>query len=360
MADNSIMADVLAASDELEGIEKPPIDTGASGAQETGSETAVTETAQQTADRARDESGRFARESKDRKTLTLPKEKPLAAAPAATPVSPVLGEPAAPIDPTKPVAEKIAPPQEWGGLAKVKWDRLPVDVQKEIAAHEATRQQATADLAPVSELLGVNREFLVNQAGSVPEAMRQMMQFARMSVDNPVQLAEHILRARGIDPRAAFAGQPQAQQQGQAPDLQSYVAQLVQQGLQPLMAQHEQQQTQQLQTTISQFAADPKRPFFNDVRVQMGQLIQAGAAKSLEDAYDQATWANPAIRSHLMQEQTEATQRQKAAEAQRATLATRASVRGSPLTGAALNGKGDPKANALDDVRAAFAELSGQ
>ena len=49
----------------------------------------------------------------------------------------------------------------------------------------------------LKELFDTNREFLVNQAGSVVEAQRQMMQFARMSVDNPVQLAEHILRAWG-------------------------------------------------------------------------------------------------------------------------------------------------------------------
>ncbi len=358
MADNSILADVQAASDELEGIAPAATETPAA---EPAAEPAPTETAEQKAERTRDESGRFARESKDRKTLTLPKEKPLAAAPAATPVSPVLGEPAAPIDPSKPAVEKIAAPSAWTGIEKIRFDRLPPEIQQGIVAREAEREKAVAEVAPIRELIDANRDFLVNQAGSVVEAQRQMMMFARMSVDNPVQLAEHILRARGLDPRAVFSGQPgQAPAPNQPQDLQALLAQLVDQRLQPILAQSEQQQTQQLQTTISQFAADPKRPFFNDVRVHMGQLIQAGAAKSLDEAYDQATWANPAIRSHLMQGQTEATQRQKAAEAQKATLATRASVRGSPLTGAALNGKGDPKANALDDVRAAFAELSGQ
>jgi hypothetical protein len=135
------------------------------------------------------------------------------------------------------------------------------------------------------------------------------------------------------------------------------VAQLVEQRLQPFQAQAEQQQNQQLESTISQFAADPKRPFFNDVRFHMGQLIQAGAAKSLEEAYEQATWANPAIRAHLLETQREATEKANAAQVQKAKLATRASVNGSPLEGAQPPG-GRAK-TARDAVLQAYEDLSG-
>jgi hypothetical protein len=193
------------------------------------------------------------------------------------------------------------------------------------------------------------------------------MQFARMSVDNPVQLAEHILRSRGMDPRQVFAGQQvppgAAPAQAQAPDIQAHVAQLVQQAVQPLLAQAEQQQSQQLQSTISQFGADPKHPFFNDVRVDMGVLIDASIKRNqpitMDQAYEQATWANPAIRAHLLEEQRESAEKAKAAEVAKARDAIRTSVTGSPLPGVGLNGKGDPKASALDDVRAAYSELSG-
>jgi hypothetical protein len=317
------------------------------------------ETDEQKAERVRDEQGRFAKaeaakESKDPKRETLKLKTPPAPDEHPGAPSPTTQAAAQPVAP-----EKIAAPQEWSGLAKVKWDKLPAAVQQEIVQREQTRMAATQEMAPLKEMFDVNREFLVNQAGSVPEAMRQMMQFARMSVDNPVALAEHILRARGIDPRQAFAGQQVAPQQAQAPDIQTYVAQLVQQAVQPFQAQAEQQQTQQLQSTIEQFASRPDRPFFNDVRVHMGQLIQAGTAKSMDEAYEQATWANPAIRAHLLEMQQEATATARAAEAQKARAATRASVGGSPIPGANLNGKGDSGATALDDVRAAYNELSG-
>ena len=287
-----------------------------------------------------------------RETLTLKTppapESPIP--PGAAQPSPVQAQPVAP--------EKIAAPQEWSGLAKVKWDKLPAAVQQEIVQRETQRMAATQDLMPVKELVDVNREFLVNQAGSVPEAMRQMMQFARMSVDNPVQLAEHILRSKGIDPRTAFSGQPQGAQPQQPQDIQSLVAQLVEQRLQPFQAQAEQQQTQQLEATINQFSADPKRPFFNDVRVHMGQLIQAGTAKSLEEAYEQATWANPTIRAHLLEEQREATEKANAAQVQKARQAQRASVTGSPLEGAQPAG-GRSKGNVRDVVAQLYDDLSG-
>ena len=274
-------------------------------------------------DRARKDDGTFAKQPKDRPTLKLKSPAPEVVSPVAPPgvaAFPVAAQPVAPA-----VPEKIAAPQEWSGLAKVKWDKLPAAVQQEIVDRESSRMTATQDLMPVKELMDANREFLVNQAGSMPEAMRQMMQFARMSVDNPVALAEHILRSKGIDPRQAFAGQPQAPGQAQAPDIQSYVAQLVQQAVEPFKADAERQQTQQLESTISQFAADPKRPFFNDVRFHMGQLIQAGAAKSLDEAYEQATWANPAIRAHLLEEQRGSKPRAaKAVQVQQAQQARRA------------------------------------
>ncbi len=349
MAD-SILDTVNAAYDELAAPETPiaPAPDAAPEAPIAG------ESAEQKAERARDEAGRFAKQptEKPRETLKL-KEKPQA------PSSPEAGSvSAAPPAPAAPLAEKIAAPQEWSGLAKVRWDKLPPAVQQEIVQHEQARMTATQDLMPVKELLDTNREFLVNQAGSMPEAMRQLMQFARMSVDNPIQLVEHILRARGIDPRAAFSGQPPGPQQTQPQDLPSLLAQLVDQRLQPFMAQAEQQQTQQLQTTISQFGADPKHPFFNDVRVHMGQLIAAGTAKSMDEAYEQATWANPAIRAHLLEEQREATQTAQAATVQKAKTAQRTSVTGSPFEGAQAAG-GRPKGNVRDVVSQLYDELAG-
>lgn len=356
MADeNDNLLDDVRAAFEQSTSDAPPI-----AAPDEPEAAPIDETPAQRTERERDESGRFkAKEGdKPRETLKLkeqPAETPAAAKPE-TPTDPTKLPPE--IDKQGKHLERIPPPAAWKGAAKVDWDRMPRNVREAIAADYAEVEQARNELAPLKELFDVNREFLVSQAGSVVEAQRQMMQFARMSVDNPVQLADHILRARGLDPRAVFSGQPQAPGQGQQPDPQTLVAQLVEQKLQPILGQFQQQQQQQLQSQIAAFAARPDRPYFNDVRAHMGQLLEAGHAKSMDEAYEMATWASPAIREALLQAQREELTKAREAEAAKARQASRASLRGSPIPGA-TNGAGNPGASVHDDVRAAMAELAG-
>lgn len=331
------------------------------------------ETPQQVADRERDEAGRFKAKTEKpedgdgRKTLTL---KPAKAAPLgrvaadgrsvsytgaddpkAVPLPPELDAQGKPMD-------RIAPPSEWKGAAKVRWDGLPRAVREEISAGWAEVSEARSEMAPLKELFDVNREFLVNQAGSVPGAMAQMMQFARMSVDNPVALAEHILRSKGLDPRAVFGGQPgQAAAQNQPQDMEALLAKLVDQRLQPYVAQTEQQQTQHIQSTIDTFASDPKHPYFNDVRSLMGVYLKEGSAKSMDEAYDMATWANPTIRATLISEQSGASGEQQQQAVQRARAAQRTNLKGSPLPNGASANNGKSNSSVLDDVRAAAEEL---
>ncbi len=368
MADDkdSVSDDVRAAFESLETDTAPaavPAEVEADPAADTGGT------------RARNPDGTFAPKEPDdepkepkRETLRL-KEKPQEAAPPTTAVAPQ--SPPSQATPAAPGTEKIAPPASWSGMEKVKWDRLPAPIQEGIARREQEREAATADLLPLKELIDVNREYLIRGAGSVAEGFRQTMAFVKMYDDNPALLIQSIAQRAGIDLRALVGGQQNAPTQQQPSDPQSLVAQLVQQQMQPIVAQlqqqqaaREQQETQQLQTTIDQFGADPKHPFFNDVRYDMGVLIDVAIKNqrpiTLEKAYEQATWANDAIRAHLIEEQRGAADAAKAAEVQKAQQARRAIVNGSPLPGAiGLNGKTDPKATALDDVRSAYDELSG-
>lgn len=345
---DDLRGDINAAMEELSG---------------TPAEASVVEQPQETetqrADRERDDAGRFKAKDIERPTLSL-KEKPEAQGlvpPKADAASPASGAPLAP-DSKQPV-ETIAPPMEWKGAGKVKWDRLPREVQTELRDTWQAMATERAEVAPVKELLDVNREFLVNQAGSLPAALTQLMQFARMSVDNPRELIQHIARTTGTDLRALVAGQPaQGAPQGQ-PDATAYIAQLVQQQLQPIVGQFEQQRTNQVMSEIEAFRADPKHPHFNDVAPRIEGLLKAGAAKDLKEAYDQAVWADPNIRQQLMSAQAEEANKARAAEVEKATKARSASLRGSPLPGASLNGAGNPNASALDDARAAYAEVEG-
>lgn len=347
---DDLRGDIAAAMEQISGnepvVEAPVV------------ETPPQETETQRADRERDEAGRFKAKDPERPTLSL-KEKPevQAASPLKADASSPSAPSPAPNDPTKP--EPIAPPLEWKGGGKVKWDRLPREVQTELRDTWQAMAAERAEVAPLKELFDVNREFLVNQAGSLPAAMTQLMQFARMSVDNPRGLIQHIARTSGIDVASLGAAAQPSTSAPQPTDIASLIEQAVQQRIQPIVGQFEQQRTQQVLSQIEAFRADPKHPYFNDVAPRIEGLLKSGAAKDLPDAYDQAIWADPTIRQQLMAAQAEEAKRTQAAEAAKAQQARSASLRGSPLPGARPNGAGNPNASALDDVRAALAELEG-
>lgn len=305
------------------------------------------------AQRARDESGRFAKADGERATIT---EKDLAEKPTA-----VAKEPAsvAPLT-EKPADDKIAPPVEWKGAGKVKWGLLPKEVQAELRDTYAGLQVQQAEIGPIKEIIDYARPMLVREAGSVGEGIRQLVAFHELSLTKPLDLIQHIARTRGIDLSAVFSGQPQqgTTQQGQ-PDIQAIIAQAVQQHLQPFQQQIEQRESQSTQQTIETFRADPAHPYFEDVRPTMAALLSSGQAKDLQDAYDKATWADPNIRSSLMQRQTEEAAANRKAEVERARKASHASLTGSPLANGTSLAASNSSASALDDTRAAARELAG-
>lgn len=309
-------------------------------------------------DRARDETGKFAK----RETLTLKAPPAQAAAAVATQDSQTVVAPPATPDPNAKPAEPVAPPVEWKGAGKLDWNRLPKEVQSELRATYDGLAAERAAVAPFKELLDSHAQLLINETGSTQEGMRQLFQLARLSVDNPVSLIHHIAQTKGIDLRALVGGQqaPAAGNQQQQPmDLRAQVAAALQQELAPIQQQFQQQQLNQTMSTIDAFRSDPKHPYFNDVADHMEKLLKAGTAKDLPEAYEQATWANPTIRAQLQQQQSEELVNKQKAEAAAALKARAASLTGSPIPGAqALNGSGS-NSSALDDVRAAMRELTG-
>lgn len=348
MADDNILEDVRAAAEALE----KPASTETTGAP-AAIEAPTLQQEQPLADsRARDEAtGRFkAKETQteQRPTLSL-KEKPEAVVETQITKAPDKPE-------EKPTTEFPAPPVEWKGAAKVQWHRLPADIRNSILEDHAALKTARDEMAPLQQALAPHAEVLKRDAGSVESGIGQLMEFYRLYLTNPLGLVHHIARTRGLD---------LGQQQGQPPapnaatDVHSLIAQAVQRELQPFKAEHSQRENQQIESTLAAFAADPKHPYFQDVKVDMGHLIQTGQAKTLEEAYERAIWANPVIRPQLLQEQAEEAARTREAALVKAKQAGAVSLRGAPLPNAQPNGKGGSNATALDSVRAAYAELHG-
>ena len=113
--------------------------------------------------------------------------------------------------------------------------------------------------------------------------------------------------------------------------------------LQGFTQQHQVQEQQSLQSQIDDFSAKPGHEHFERVKVHMGALLENGLATDLEDAYQQAIYAVPDIRSSLIASTAQVESEKRLTEAKaKAEAARRAggSVSGSPGATSPLNGSG--------------------
>ena len=116
----------------------------------------------------------------------------------------------------------------------------------------------------------------------------------------------------------------------------------------------QQQAQEQLNSQISAFAADPSHSHFESVRGHMSALLQAGQAKDLADAYEQAIYANPTTRAEVLQQQATAQREEAAQKAKAAKAAASVNVRARPSMPAS-----QPIGTMDDTIRATLRRMQG-
>lgn len=332
-------------------------------------ETAEPETQEQKDTRARDEGGRFAPKPKDeakpaRETLAL---KPKDAQPV--PVDPK----APPVDPAKPTGERVAPPAAWKGSEKVRWERLPVDVQaaikREIDTHAATSQEA----APILQTLQGQRELLEREGGgTIAGGVKKLLDLSAWASGQPENFAASFIHQRGLNfpalaAKLGFQVVPsdgrQPQPQAQPPAIPPEILQRLQR-VDQLDADIKAQRDAATQSEIESFINDPAHPYVADVQNEMIAHIEAmkrlGERPNLKVAYDRAVRSNPTV-SALIEAQRaggSAKPNQQAVDAARAARA--ASLNGSPVPGAG-SGDGDKEEDLRSTIaRQVYAARGGQ
>lgn len=203
--------------------------------------------------------------------------------------------------------------------------------------------------------------------GEMQPAMQQVQAFSQHFRAHPAQIVaawaqvqDNLLR----DPAAAIKGlaqqfgvdlgkigapaqQPQedvyvdpqvAALQQQLASVTQFV-QTAQQREQEAQRRQEEEAVRSVETTVQAFAGtkdeagQPKYPHFETVRGHMAALLNAGAAKDLADAYDQAVWARPDLREQMLtaerQKELQQHQEQQRQQASRARQAA-GSISGAP------------------------------
>ena len=287
---------------------------------------AVEETAEQAEQRARDEKGRFA--AKD------------SAAPAPKPDATI---PVAEAQPAPAAVEPLKPPSSW---KKDYWDhfgKLDPAVAKYI--HEREQQFASGvstyrqEAEKAKELYQAIAPFqsILNQHGIQPGQWISQLGNAHMrlvqgSPQEKLAIFQKLAQDYGVSLESVQTGQVGPVEQYLSP-LQEQIRQLQGQfsNWQQTTEQQKQQETQQ---QIEAFKA--QAPHFETVRETMGQLLGAGVAKDLQDAYDKALRMNDELFAQAQQaKQAEAEKARQAAEAARVNKAkaNAISVRGSTPAG---------------------------
>lgn len=255
----------------------------------------------------------------------------------------------------------ILPPASWSATAKAKFNALDPDVQTEVLRREKEMNDGLAQFQPKSERL--------NKLDAVFAPIRDRLTIAGISDDayvaalvrademlrgpNAGQALQILAQQYGISPQA-LQGQPQ-----QAFQPQQYVdpaIQAMQQQLQQL-TQHYQSREQAeaeaqqaaLTSDINTFATDPAHMYFENVKGDMAVLLRAGKAKDLADAYDMACHMDPTIRNLIAKPNVAPVQGKPNGK----------TITGSPGAAKATN-QADPTSSIEDDVRAAYAQVTGR
>ncbi len=230
------------------------------------------------------------------------------------------------------------PPKSWKKDYHEHWSKLDPSVQDYVLQREDEYFRGVGSYKQQAE---VGSQFL--EAARPYEA-----QFRAMGV-HPVQAFQSLMNAdyrlRTSDPatKAQLFAQL-AQQYGvdlgavQNPPEVDPQAQHYNSTIQQLQAQIAQQQRmfEELQQSmlapqIQQYA---EKPYFDELRLEMANLLNAGLAQSLDDAYDKALRLSPHYETLVAQQRQEAEKArlQESAQAAARAKATAVQVKGSPST----------------------------
>jgi hypothetical protein len=233
---------------------------------------------------------------------------------------------AQPVQPIPDQTQGAQPPASWSKEDRAVFATLPPNVQELLARRE---REMTADYTRKTQEIAEIRRFsddirpvfeknqqLIAHAGAPPaQVMDQLLGMYGYSQRDPAGYLKWAAQSLGVDlsqltaPTDEYVDPAFNELRNQITPLNQQI-QSVTQYIQQQEAARQEQERQQTLSTIDTFAQEkdasgtPLRPYFEQVRVAMGRLLQPDAngnaiASDLQDAYEKATWADPSIRAEL-------------------------------------------------------------
>ncbi len=250
-----------------------------------------------------------------------------------------------------PVAQGLKPPHGWKPAMREKFNALPEDVQREVIRREVDiskgmelaadarrfKQDFDTKVAPYqAELASRN----VNAMDAFDNYLKTAYQLRHAPPQEKAALVGGLIQQYGIDvgmldqilTNQVQAAQPGEGYNGAVPD--PSVTAAIQQALQPYQQFMQSQQNQairtaeqtqgEVKTEVETFKEDPLNEFYEDVRPDMANLLEAAAMRNtqmtLQEAYDRAILLRPDLAEIVAQRrlQTQAQAKDQAAKAAQA------------------------------------------
>ena len=266
----------------------------------------------QTDDRPRDAQGKFVKQD-DKPAEAAPAQAQPAEQPQEAAQEPVA---AANAEPTPESMSGAKPPPSFSVAAKQAWASVPETVRNEIAKRET---EIADGFKKFRDYKGLDEhiQFARRNGQELPQVIDNYIAAERMLQQDFVGGVRSLAQMYGVDVNqlaGALGGQPAPQpaQNGHDPQpapqidlspVTSKISQLEQQ-IGQFQQQQENSTVQEAESIIRQFANDPKNVYFDNVQIEMGKLMKAGMADTIEQAYELACWNHPEIRSELIEKQS--------------------------------------------------------
>lgn len=263
--------------------------------------------------RERDESGKFTKKEEVKDEVKEPVHTP-----PKEPISEKLPD-KQPEQEKEPLLTQDKAPIGWGPKARERWTEIPEDLRAEIVRREDASAQGVRQL---HEQFAPAKQFVESLSPFIQEAIQNNTHPAEyigrvMSAERRLRTGSDQDRFGALVEIAEGYGIPLRQIINEAvgrevvtlPQKQQ-IPEEIQRELEEsrrFRAQYEQQQKQQPQQEhpeITAFKSKPEHKYFEDVREIMADIMErpGNAQMTLEQAYNEALWHHPEIRSIIMEE----------------------------------------------------------
>jgi hypothetical protein len=308
--------------------------------------------------RVRDEKGRFAPKIGDKAPEPTPK---VVEAPK---VEAKVTPPAEPTPTPEPVKADIPPPRSLAAPLREAWKKLDATEREYLLKREGETARVHSESQQYRQVAEKYKEIVtpyeplfraegVDTMQGINNLMRATAVLATGAPQAKADLIANLIQRYGVDIQqldARLSGQamPQAQQPTYSPEM---IAQQAQEAVRRELQQYQQQAAQKTAAQQLEAFQATEPEFFEDLKEDMGKLLETGFAKDYNDAYSKAQLLNPVVARIIEQRRAAAS----SSGVHRAQAAA-SSVRGQPTAG----GPAPSGGSTSDDVARAWAAVEGR